>query len=59
MQNDDLVTLSEAARLLGVSHTTVARMIERGELTVAETHPVTGRRRLRSGEIADILARAS
>ena len=45
---DDLISISEAARIRGVSHVAIQNLIKRGRLSTVE---VAGRRLLRRGDV--------
>lgn len=44
--SDDLITLTEAATLLGVSRMKISRLLKSGELTVAGRDPLDHRTKL-------------
>ena len=54
---DTLITQADAGRMLGCSRATIARMIERGDLTAEPAGPAGGARRVRREDVLEALER--
>ncbi len=56
---DDLMSVADAARALGISRSKINQMIRLGELQVVDKNPLDKRQRLvRRADVQDLLKRA-